>query len=109
EKTNVMRTIPGLRTKGTNKIRVSHNDTTIATIMPITPPKVVDEEVIFCEISIMSQCRALLTVSSTDIMHLLGKPLSSDLIRRLADHITRFSLADIKAVAESPPVYGEGS
>lgn len=70
-------------------------------IQEVMGKETVDEDVIFCEVSIISQCRTLLTVSPTDIEHLLRKPLSSDLIRRFADHITRFSLAGIKAVAEN--------
>jgi AcrR family transcriptional regulator len=60
-----------------------------------------DEKVIFCEISIISQCRSLLTVRRNDLEYLLDQPLSPDLIERLGDHITGFSLAGIKAIADS--------
>lgn len=56
-----------------------------------------DEAVLFCEMSIISQCRALLNIRRSDMEYLLGQPLCPDLTRRLADHITRFSLAGIKA------------
>lgn len=56
-----------------------------------------DKEVLFCELSIISQCRALLTIRPNDLEYLLGQPLSTDLIHSLAEHITRFSLAGIKA------------
>ena len=69
-------------------------------IQTIMKKQGVDEDVIFCEMSIMSQCRALLTVSPTDIVHLLGRPLSPEVIHRLANHITRFSLAGIRAIAQ---------
>ena len=58
-----------------------------------------NETVLFCEMSIISQCRALLNIRRSDLEYLLDQSLSPDLIKRLADHITRFSLAGIKAVA----------
>lgn len=60
-----------------------------------------DEQVIFCEVSIISQCRSLLTIRRSDLEYLLGQELSPELIKRLADHIAGFSLAGIKAVADS--------
>jgi len=60
-----------------------------------------DETVLFCELSIVSQCRALLTINRNDLEYLLGQPLSSNLIKRLADHIACFSLAGIRAVSKS--------
>jgi AcrR family transcriptional regulator len=68
-------------------------------IRKIMETKVTDETVLFCEMSIISQCRALLNIRRSDLEYLMGRPLSPDLIKRLADHITRFSLAGIKAVA----------
>ncbi len=59
-----------------------------------------DEKVLFCEISIINQCRSLLTVRRNDLEYLMGQPLSPELIHRLADHIASFSLAGIKAVAD---------
>ena len=60
-----------------------------------------DETVLFCELSIVNQCRALLTINRCDLEYLLNQPLSKNLIRRLANHITCFSLAGIKAVNNS--------
>ena len=68
-------------------------------IRKIMETEVTDETVLFCEMSIITQCRALLTVRRSDLEYLLGQSLSPDLIDRLADHITQFSLAGIKAVA----------
>lgn len=59
-----------------------------------------DEEVIFCEMSVVSQCRFLLTVRPWDLEYILGEPLSQDLVARWAEHIARFSLAGIRAVGE---------
>ncbi len=67
-------------------------------IQEIMGRSTIDETVIFCEMSIMSQCRVLFTVSQDDMEYLLGTSLSPDLIQRLADHVTRFSLAGIRAV-----------
>ncbi len=59
-----------------------------------------DEQVVFCEISIVSQCRSLLTIRRSDMEYLMGESLSPELIERLADHIANFSLAGIKAAAD---------
>jgi AcrR family transcriptional regulator len=60
-----------------------------------------NETVLFCEMSIINQCRALLTINRNDLEYLLGQPLSQNLIKRLADHIASFSLAGIGAVGKS--------
>ena len=72
----------------------------ISIIRKIMGVDATDERVLFCEMSIINQCRALLTISRSDLTYLLGQPLSPELIRRWADHITRFSLAGIRAVAK---------
>lgn len=69
-------------------------------IRKIMGKKATDEAVIFCEMSIINQCHALMIIRPNDLEYLLGQPLSPDLTMRLADHITRFSLAGIKAVGE---------
>lgn len=56
----------------------------------------VDETVLFCELSIINQCRSLLTIRRQDLEYLLTQPLSKELVHRLADHIARFSLAGIQ-------------
>jgi AcrR family transcriptional regulator len=60
-----------------------------------------NETVLFCEMSIINQCRALLTINPGDLEYLLGQPLSPNLIKRLADHIVCFSLAGIRAAGKS--------
>jgi len=72
----------------------------IGIIRKIMGTKATDETVLFCEMSIINQCRVLLTIRRNDLEYLLGQSLSQDLIKRLADHITRFSLAGIKAVGK---------
>ncbi len=61
-----------------------------------------DQRVLFCELSIISQCRVVHTIRPDDLTYLLGEPLSPRMLKRLADHVTRFSLAGIKAIAEGP-------
>ncbi|MEZ0328974.1 MAG: CerR family C-terminal domain-containing protein [Dissulfuribacterales bacterium] len=61
----------------------------------------VDENVLFCELSIINQCRSLLTIRRQDLEYLLTQPLSKELVNRLADHIARFSLAGIQEVAHT--------
>jgi TetR/AcrR family transcriptional regulator, regulator of cefoperazone and chloramphenicol sensitivity len=57
-----------------------------------------DEDIWFCELSIINQCRALLMLNRSDLEYLVQQPLTPALIQRLADHITRFSLAGIHAI-----------
>ncbi len=61
----------------------------------------VDEDVVFCELSVAGQCRLFLTVRRLDLEYILGEPLSRELLARWADHIARFSLAGIKAVKDA--------
>jgi AcrR family transcriptional regulator len=54
----------------------------------------------FCELSIVNQCRMLITVNRKDLEFMLGAKLDAELVGRLADHIADFSLAGIKAIAD---------
>jgi len=67
-------------------------------IRKIIGPEADELTVLFCEQSIINQCRALLTIKRDDLEYMLGQPLSSDLRHRFAVHIADFSLAGIKAV-----------
>ena len=58
------------------------------------------QSILFCELSIVNQCRALLTIKHNDLEYLLDQPINPKLIKRLADHIADFSLAGIKAVGK---------
>jgi TetR/AcrR family transcriptional regulator, regulator of cefoperazone and chloramphenicol sensitivity len=57
-----------------------------------------EERVLFCEMSVINQCRVLLTVRHRDLELKLGQPMGPELIQRMADHIADFSLAGIMAV-----------
>ncbi len=67
-------------------------------IRDIIGPEANKQTIIFCELSIINQCRALVTTKSSDLQYLLGQSLSPELIKQLARHIAEFSLAGIKAV-----------
>ena len=69
-------------------------------IREIIGQKADDQSVLFCELSIINQCRVLLTVKHTDLEFLLEQSLDAELIKRLADHIADFSLAGIRAIGK---------
>jgi AcrR family transcriptional regulator len=56
--------------------------------------------VLFCELSIVNQCRALITIKNSDLQYMLGQPICEELIERFVRHIADFSLAGIKAVGK---------
>ncbi len=62
--------------------------------------RVPEEVLLFCELSIISQCHSLLTLHKNDFEFLLQQPYSEALLKRWAKHITRFSLAGIKAATK---------
>lgn len=70
----------------------------IGIIRDLVGPAATDEDVWFCELSIINQCRALLMLNRSDLEYLVRQPLTPVLIQRLTDHITHFSLAGIHAI-----------
>lgn len=64
-------------------------------------PQAEELSILLCELSIINQCRALVTIKASDLSYMLGRPLSPELIQRLAMHIADFSLAGIKAVGNA--------
>jgi AcrR family transcriptional regulator len=76
-----------------------------ALIRDVMGPRGNDLDVLFCELSIVNQCRTLVTVKGSDLEYMLGRPLSPRLIEQLADHIADFSLAGIQAAGarKTPP------
>jgi len=72
----------------------------IEIIKKIMKKKTTDETVLFCEMSIINQCRTLLTIRRSDLEYFIGQPISPDLVKKMAEHITRFSLAGIKEVGK---------
>lgn len=76
-----------------NRQRLHH---ILTRIMGRTPSR---ETLVLCELSIASQCRNLLTINPDDMAYFFDHPVDAELIGRMADHITLFSLAGIRAVA----------
>lgn len=60
-------------------------------------------DVLFCELSIVNQCRTLVTVKGSDLEYMLGRPLSPHVIEQLAEHIADFSLAGIQEAGRRKP------
>ncbi|WP_170920561.1 TetR/AcrR family transcriptional regulator [Desulfacinum hydrothermale] len=58
-----------------------------------------DPRVLLCDLSVIGQCRAPYLMQTADLEYLLRSPLSPHMVRRLVDHITRFSLAGIRGMA----------
>ena len=69
-------------------------------IREITGPKADDLDIRLCELSIVNQCRVLVTMQRRDLEYLLGERLGKDLIEKLVDHIVHFSLAGIEAIGK---------
>ncbi len=67
-------------------------------IRDVAGPETTEEDVRFCELSIINLCRGLLILNPNDMEFMLRQPLNHALIDKMADHITRFSLAGIRAM-----------
>jgi len=67
----------------------------------IIGPGAEDLTIRFCELSIINQCRMFVTIKPSDVEYMLGQPIGTELINRLARHIADFSLAGIRAVGKS--------
>ncbi|WP_051309793.1 TetR/AcrR family transcriptional regulator [Desulfogranum japonicum] len=51
-----------------------------------------------CELSLINQCRFLVTMKESDIEHMLGRRLDCDFLKLLADKIADFVIAGIHAI-----------
>ncbi|MDZ7696159.1 MAG: CerR family C-terminal domain-containing protein [Deltaproteobacteria bacterium] len=69
-------------------------------IQDVAGPNATEEDVRFCEISVVNLCRGLLIINQSDLEYMVGAPVTERLLDRLADHITHFSLAGMRAVGE---------
>ncbi len=72
--------------------------TLLEIIRKVMGKKTVDEDVLLCELSIVNQCRVLLTVRPCDLEYLLDQPITPGFLEKLASHIAEFSLAGMKAI-----------
>ncbi len=71
-------------------------------IRDLIGPDAPEEAVLFCELSVINQCRAFLMLGVNDLTHLVRQQATPELVLKLADHITRFSLAGIRETGRPP-------
>jgi AcrR family transcriptional regulator len=81
------------------------------TIRAVLGHEAPEEDVLFCEMSIINQCRAFVTIRRSDLEYLMAQALTPEVVEKMAAHITRFSLAGIIAVRDrrSRSVSGQDS
>lgn len=70
----------------------------LALIRDVAGPEITEEDVRYCELSIINLCRGFLILNPSDVEFMLQQPMNDALIDKMADHITRFSLAGIGAM-----------
>ena len=70
-----------------------------AIIRDILGPNAEELKIRFCELSILNQCRAFITMKRSDFEYMLGETVTPELIRQLTNHISDFSLAGIREIA----------
>jgi AcrR family transcriptional regulator len=66
-------------------------------------PQAPQEDVLFCEMSIINQCRAFVTTRRSDLEFMMAQSLTPEVVEKMADHITRFSLGGVMAVRDRGP------
>lgn len=67
-------------------------------IAKVAGPGISHQQLIFCEMSVMNQCRIFLTTSHQFIEFAIGQPIDDEIITRIAEHISAFSIAGIQKV-----------
>ena len=72
-------------------------------IRDVAGPEAAEEDVRCCELSVINLCRGFLILNPGDVEFMLQQPMNDALIEKMADHITRFSLAGIRAIKEGTP------
>ncbi|MDX2456644.1 MAG: CerR family C-terminal domain-containing protein [Gammaproteobacteria bacterium] len=78
-----------------------HRKRTQALVRELLGPEASDEDVLFCEISIINQCLSVNFFKERRSFLLGREHLSKQAVETLARHITTFSLGGIRAVRES--------
>lgn len=74
----------------------------IQLIRKIVGPDLSEISVSFCEMSIVNQCRGYILLRKSRVEFLSDDLLTPERVEQIAEHITRFSLAGIKAVRDQP-------
>lgn len=72
-------------------------------IRAVLGPQAPEEDVLFCEMSIINQCRAFVTTRRSDLEFMMALALTPEVVEKMADHITRFSLGGVRAVRDRSP------
>lgn len=72
-------------------------------IRAVLGPQAPEEDVLFCEMSIINQCRAFVTTRRSDLEFMMAQALTPEVVEKMAEHITRFSLGGVRAVRDRSP------
>ena len=78
-----------------------HRQHTQALVRELLGPEASDQDVLYCELSIINQCLSVNFFKEKRKELLVCEHLSENAVEVLARHITRFSLGGIRAVRES--------
>ena len=73
---------------------------TLALLAELLGPGASRQDVLFCEMSVINQCRGFMMMSDGKLEWLMERKKSPELAAAVADHVFRFSMAGIRAVAE---------
>jgi len=82
-------------------VREASRDHMLTCLRELIGVKVDNEVLLWCEASILSQCRMVLPFNRRDITLLSSQKIDSAMIRTLADHIVRFSVAGVRTYSHS--------
>ncbi len=58
----------------------------------------IDQEVLFCEVSIVSQCKMIINTKMGFSEFLFGEPFSDKLVKKIVEHITNFSFGGMERI-----------
>ncbi|BBO81593.1 TetR family transcriptional regulator [Desulfosarcina ovata subsp. sediminis] len=73
-------------------------------IRDIMGPTASEDAVILCKMSIINQCRGYILIQKSRLESIDSQPLTPERAEQIAEHITRFSIAGIKAVCEETEI-----
>ncbi|MBI9083583.1 MAG: CerR family C-terminal domain-containing protein [Desulfobacterales bacterium] len=88
----------GLLDETMRELLQPRRERTLMLIAELLGPGASRQDVIFCEMSVINQCRGFLMVNPEKIEWLLERPNTPELAAEVADHIFRFSMAGIEAM-----------
>jgi len=82
-------------------VREASRDHMLTCLRELIGVKVKHEVLLWCEASILSQCRMVLPFNRRDIALISSRKIDAAMIRTLADHIVRFSVAGVRTYSRS--------